>query len=267
LLAVFKEYSRSIHRPESGLMQYFDKHIPHMKPITPQPRGKAALSRPINRWVSLFILVCGLSGCATQPLNTSIAELASHKLWIEQSKQLRNQQHWSLQGRIGVRLPGKAFSASIRWRQNKDRVDILLTGPLGQGSVRIIGDDQEIEFFEAKNGNITKGNPELLLRQHLGYALPLNQLSQWSLGLVGGDSRNSLTRQSEPIMDLLYDPQGFPSSFRTEFWRIQYHHWKTVPKQQNNLSYTLPHKIIFQSDAVKITLAIKHWKIPSQNNG
>ena len=235
-----------------------------MKPITLDPRGNAAILNPINRWISLFILMCGLSGCAAQKPSIPTAELATHKLWLEQSKQLHNQQQWSLQGRIGVRMPGKAFSASIHWQQNKDLADILLTGPLGQGSVRIIGDDQAIELSEAKNGNITRGDPEHLLRQHLGYSLPLNQLSQWSLGLVRSDSKNPFKRES--IMDLRYNPQGFPSSFSTEFWRVQYHHWKTAPLQQNGLSYTLPHKIILQSDTAKITLAIKHWKIPPQNN-
>ncbi|PCJ14446.1 MAG: outer membrane lipoprotein LolB [Gammaproteobacteria bacterium] len=211
------------------------------------------------RPILLLLLACTLCACASQPQTERL--IGPSEQWIKQSEQLRHQRHWRLQGRIGIRLPDQAHSASIRWQQSDQQVDILLTGPLGQGSVRIKGDDQWIEIFEGRNGASNSGEPNQLLRQQLGYTLPLGQLSQWCLGLIENHSAK------KPFTtNLLYDASGFPLSFRTEHWAVAYQRWKPIQGSLPSQNYTLPHKIVIQSNDVKITLAIKHWEIPVKSS-
>lgn len=229
--------------------------------------SSARKNGPLKRLQSLAsaIILLSLSGCELQPLRPLDANISP--LWVTQSKQLESQQQWHLQGRIGIRLPEEALSASILWHQNNEQSDIRLTGPLGQGGVRIKGDDQEVQIADAKSGAITQGNPEHLLTEKLGYPLPLNQLSRWCLGLIETSSTGLFSRQqNEPIVDLMFDPQGMPSSFRTESWHVKYQRWKPVNGQAVPTPYVLPHKIILQSDAVKITLAIKRWNFVANND-
>ena len=85
-------------------------------------------------------------------------------------------------GKVGVVEGDRAFSARFHWAQTGARYDIALWGPLGQGSTRLRGDSQRVEIIGKGGQPVLAGHPETVMRQRLGWSLPLAVLPWWMSG-------------------------------------------------------------------------------------
>ena len=112
----------------------------------------------------LFALVWLLNGCVSQPPATS------------------NAPDFRMEGKIGVVEAGQAYSAHFAWAQRGKRFDIELRGPLGQGRTRLSGDGGCLQIIDPRGEVLARGQPEALMREHLGWSLPLNLLLNWLHG-------------------------------------------------------------------------------------
>ena len=185
----------------------------------------------------LIVLTIGAlivsSGCSTLPgtTTTDSTEFASNI-------QL---QHWQLRGKIGILNNNEASSAYLNWQQCGERFDIRLSGPLGQGAARLLGDQQRVILESPKRPPISADNPEQLLRQQLGWDLPISQLTYWIRGIPAPDSP----------FQILTDSKGFQQLG----WHIN------ILRSAQVGEYSLPTKVIAKHPQLKITLILKHWKL------
>jgi outer membrane lipoprotein LolB len=93
------------------------------------------------------------------------------------------------------------------------------------------------------NGELREhANPDVLLQQVTGYALPVSRLSLWLLGRPGSDG------------ELQRDANGRPQSLREAGWLVEYEYADANPAA---LPYILR---INRAAEVMLTLRIEEWR-------
>ena len=145
-----------------------------------------------NFWLLALALLMG--GCARLPVEPEAAD-------------------FRIEGKVGVVEGARAFSARFSWRQTGTYYDIRLWGPLGQAATRLRGDSNHVEVV-GKNGTpILAGDPQSVMRQRLGWSLPLPVLRWW---MSGRPVPEGIVEGAET------DEQGRLTGFRQLGWQVRY---------------------------------------------
>ena len=214
------------------------------------------LSHSIIRRTGLTVLAALVSACGLQPdkpgLTPILTEMAANA----------SLQQWQIRGKIGLRLSysesalasghsrNSANSALINWLQCRDHYQIAISSPFGQRLAELKGDAKVAELSYRKQ--VFHGrSAEQLLRQHLGWSLPMTELPWWLRGL--------------PVPDEPVDASSDQDSFTQNHWLLSY------PKTtlQNNLRLPAKVKATHAADehsfatmpAIKVTMVVKQWQL------
>ena len=89
---------------------------------------------------------------------------------------------FEMQGRVYARFSDRAFSGSIRWRHTPGADELWLGGPLGQTGAHIVRDASGATLTNANQQIYRSMNLEASMRDAMGWALPLADLSHYVLG-------------------------------------------------------------------------------------
>jgi outer membrane lipoprotein LolB len=150
------------------------------------------------------------------------------------------QNQWSLQGRIAIRTANKGESASIFWQQNGEAYYMRIFGPLGIGAVQLEGVPGNVRLIE-NNGQLTQAaTPEILIRQTLGWQLPVSNLVYW---IRGKKAPHFVATQQ-------YDSQHRLQTLQQQGWLINY------------LAYGangLPQLLTCSRDQLSVRVVIDQW--------
>lgn len=133
-------------------------------------------------------------------------------------------------------------SGRLNWDHENGSDRIFLANPLGAGLA-------EIEVTSARsrlrmsNGELREhANPDLLLQQVTGYALPVSRMSHWLLGRAGGDG------------ELRRDAGGRPQMLREAGWQVEYEYADSNPAGLPSILR------INRANEVMLTLRIEAWR-------
>jgi len=187
-----------------------------------------------------------LAACASQPApQQTIANWDSHQ------RSLARLKTWNLDGKLAIRSTdpqGKAFrqSANLNWQQRPDQYTLHLSGPFGQGSTVIKGDKQGVSLAQAGQSTLRAATAEALLKQTLGYSLPIDALYYWVRGIPSPIAAHDQLSKSE---------NGSLASLQQLGWQLSFSRYTKLEQ------WPLPGKIIARKGPVQITLIIKQWKL------
>lgn len=151
-----------------------------------------------------------------------------------------------LRGKIAVRGPGDAFSASFDWIQTGDAFDIELWGPLGQGRVHLRGDGARLTVTNAR-GTTTSGiGAEPLMASALGWSVPIAALPYWVRGrydprsVVSGEYRGA---------------DGTLAGFQQLGWVVEVSRWR------ESALGPVPARVVATQRERRIVIVCKEWLI------
>ena len=152
---------------------------------------------------------------------------------------------WSMDGRIGVQAAEKAWQANLYWEHDPSQDRLRISGPLSQGLVSIVVQKDLIYVNEGKGGETLSRDPDALLKQRLGFAVPLTSLRFWILGI--------------PDPDYSFEPTGngddVAGGFRQAGWVIH-------PENVANVDgWMLPQKIRAEGPGVKLKILADNWAL------
>lgn len=153
---------------------------------------------------------------------------------------------WRLTGRISVKYRDDGWNAGLVWRQSRADYDLKLHGPLGQGALRLSGNDQRVELLDSKGARDAASDAETLMRRHLGWQLPLSGLKYW----IQGKSQPGLPAQWRR------DAGGRPEQLIQSGWRIDYDRFRPAPD-----GASMPRRIDFERPDLQARLIIDRWEI------
>jgi len=193
----------------------------------------------------ILILLAALTGCAATPISPL------QQSWQQREAYLQNLTDWQLQGRIGIRTADDSWSGSLRWQQQQDHYDIGFSGPLGQGAVKLQGDQDRVVLSTPEGDVVGHQGPEQLLRKQLGWQVPLSHLRYW---VVGRPS------PQWPGAKLSFDEFGRISQLQQDGWTIDYRRYQRLEDME------LPSKVVVQNSTLTVKLVVDQWQVMSTLN-
>ena len=189
--------------------------------------------------IYLLIILVLFVGCSKIPL---IPESTSG---AERQNKLEQITRWKLKGRLALTTPNESWTVTLRWSQDYDRYLMQFVAPLGQGTYALRGGEGSgVYLLTAKNEVFRADDAESLLKQTVGWHVPMSGFRYWVRGLP------------EPGVEILnreFDDQGRISEMQQEDWHISLSRYIDVD------GVRLPGKVFMQNDHFKLKLVIHEW--------
>ncbi|MBD1550900.1 lipoprotein insertase outer membrane protein LolB [Pseudomonas typographi] len=193
------------------------------------------------------LAVCALAllaGCAGLGPREAVQGTGSPTQWNANKAVLSGINGWEISGKVGIRAPQDSGSGTLYWLQRQDYYDIRLSGPLGRGAARLTGHPGQVSLEVANQGRYQADSPETLLKEQLGWNLPVSHLVYWVRGLPAPGSKSSVTLDGDSRL----------AHLEQDGWRIDYTRYSAQG------DYTLPERIKLQGQDLDVTLVIKDWQ-------
>ncbi len=196
------------------------------------------------RALLIFAALLLISACSNLA-NKDLPKAASEQAWQQHQQQLANINSWLIQGKLAIRNSEQSGSANLNWQQQQQNFDIHLSGPLGQGAVRLSGNPQLLKISSSKHTE-TATSPQQLMQEQLGWSIPLDNLYWWVRGLAAPNGKKYLTLDSYSRLQTL-EQTG---------WQLEYLDYQLL---ENGLY--LPKRIRASGEDLQLLLVIKSWHI------
>lgn len=202
-----------------------------------------AFARVASRAI-LALSLTGLllvAGCRTAPPKTVIGPGADAP-WNEQRAGLENLDRYGLNGRVAVAANGQGFSAGLRFAQRADTSELSLDGPLGIGGLRLELAGDQLEIATSHGDQLDGLEARAELERRLGFALPLNELRWWLLGIPAPGEAAINAADSGEISD-----------FTQHGWRV------SINSRAPGLGFSLPHRLTAEREGARLKLLVENW--------
>ena len=197
---------------------------------------------------AVLMLGLALAGCRTLPPAATTGPGASAP-WPEQRAALEKLDRYGLNGRVAVAANGQGFSASLRYAQIDSASQLSLDGPLGIGGLRIEFEGDDLEVSTSRGEKLDGPEARAVLEQRLGFALPLEELRWWLLGIPApGESSLNADPATGEIRD-----------FTQNGWRV------SVNSREAGLGFSLPKRLTAErageaGQAARLKLLVERWE-------
>jgi outer membrane lipoprotein LolB len=188
----------------------------------------------------VFVLVASLTGCAVfkkEPPRPALAPKAEEKNY--------DLKVWQLEGRIGVQTANDAWQANLFWEHDAEQDRLRVSGPFSQGMVSIILQKDLIYVNEGDGVTELSRDPDAMLKDRLGFAVPLSSLRYWIVGLPDPNETHT------PV----YGESGSLLGFRQSGWTLQFQNYMNVGDR------VMPQKIAIQGPDVRLKLIADSWRV------
>jgi outer membrane lipoprotein LolB len=187
-----------------------------------------------------FILFCcgALSACVTnRPAPPAMQ-------WQQRASELQLASGWQLDGRAAAALGSQGWQATMNWRQDDMYAEVRLAGPFGIGALLLKQEPNGISL----NGAPPSDAELSQLQDRLGFALPLDALRFWLLGVPDPNSPFTLVRNDQDRARQLWQAG----------WSIAYDRYAPVAGD------LLPAHLTLSHDNVRVRIVIDHWNWPTR---
>ncbi len=186
----------------------------------------------------LLVVMAALGACVSQPARPPV-EIPSN---------LHELARWQARGRIGVSGAASGGSGSFEWKQDGDRADIQIRGPVGIGSVllQVQGNDAQPDVKLQTGNGVTLESQAAWdeLEARLGAPVPAGHLRFWMLGLAAPGEHFWDTAAAEGQKALEQDG-----------WRIVYQQYS------DDAGALVPRKMSASSGATQVRIVVDRWQL------
>ncbi|MGE0624590.1 MAG: lipoprotein insertase outer membrane protein LolB [Pseudomonadales bacterium] len=152
-----------------------------------------------------------------------------------------------LRGKVAVTEAGEHFTANLLWHQRGAGFEMDLWGPLGQGRVRIVRERDEVRIANDQ-GVVMAGEPDRVMREQLGWSLPLDVLPAWVQGAP---------LSGVPAEALVRDEEGRFVSFTQLGWSVALERYESLAAGAR----ALPTRITAIRADARVRLVVSEWRL------
>jgi outer membrane lipoprotein LolB len=190
----------------------------------------------------LILALALLAGCRTAPPAVIVGPGAEAP-WPEQRAGLEKLDRYSLVGRVAVAASGQGFSANLRYAQKPRAANLSLDGPLGIGGLRVDMQGEDIHIATSRGEKIEGAEARAELERRLGFALPLQELRWWLLGIPApGEVAVNADASSGEIRD-----------FTQNGWRV------SINARSPGLGFAMPQRLTAEREGARLKLLVERW--------
>ena len=197
------------------------------------------------RYITIALSLLAIAGCATQR-GVDLPELSD---WETRTRILAGMADWEFRGRIGVSAGNEGFNGKLRYAQNDNDFRLVVSGPLGFGSIRIEGDSQRVTVTDKDGEETVLQDPEFDLRAMYGWTIPVTSLRYWALGIP------------DPAVpaDTEFNEDGQLASLRQGSWLIE------IAQYRDGGGQSMPRRLTAVSGDNKVRVLIDNWTFRQPN--
>ena len=189
---------------------------------------------------SLVCATLALAACAPVRLRETPDALAAQ---TAREAELARRTHWSLSAHIFVSDGAENNgSGDLEWRQDGERYDFTLRAPTGK-TWKLSGNRDYAELAGVDAQPLRGTDAEQLLRERLGWDVPVADLAAWVRGMRRPDQRAVLA----------FDERKLPATLDQAAWKIEYRDWFA------DMNPPLPRKLFAARGDARVKMAIEHW--------
>ena len=152
---------------------------------------------------------------------------------------------WTLTAHIGVSDGKDGGSGELVWKQNGEHYDFTVHAPVTGKTWKLSGDASRATLEGVDPQPDTDRSPERLLKQRLGWDVPLAQLGDWVRGL----------RAKGSAPNTIYDAQNLPAVIEQDGWKVEYRDWFAERNPP------LPKKVFATRGNSRVRVSIEDWSI------
>jgi outer membrane lipoprotein LolB len=193
----------------------------------------------MKRFAWLAAAVVTLAACSSAPTRRADSETLSGQSARESELSARDA--WSLSGKVAVSDGRDGGSGRIDWRQDGERFRIEIRAPVTRRTYRLSGGPEGATLEGLDGGPRTGPDPEALLREAVGWSVPVTDMVAWARGARGQGGAH-----------IEFDAEGRPAVLRQRGWTVEYKAWDagTPP---------MPRKVFAANGERRVRLAVDRW--------
>lgn len=189
-----------------------------------------------------ILLALLLAGCSTSPPRPLPDD--NQLAWQARQMQLAELDNWQLSGRLAIQTDHEGWHVKIDWTQQHQAYTIQLIAPLGQGAMRLQGDEHFVTLQTDDGESFSAPDPGALLQQRFGWRVPVVALRYWVLGLPApGPHEQQL------------DDYGRLTRLQQGEWEVQF------PDYENHSGVELPRRVFVNNHRAKVRLVVSEWQL------
>jgi outer membrane lipoprotein LolB len=182
-----------------------------------------------------------LSGCASVPLvPISTASSSINQPVITQ---------YQLAGRVSVAQGDNGYFGNLLWKRNADKHEIEILSPLGQVIARLYKNNGNYTLTTADQRVLQSTNSEQLMRDALGFALPVAGLEHWVLGRASPNTTYDAKKSAD----------GRIATLVQDGWDIVYAEY--IQPTNAAAGVGVPKKITLHRADLTIKLVMDSWAV------
>lgn len=188
--------------------------------------------------------VCALSAlaaCAPLHVRETPAALAAQQA---REARLAPQTRWTLVAHIGVSNGNDGGSGELTWTQAGDNYRFSVRAPVTGKTWTLSGDTTHAMLAGVDPQPDIGNDPQRLLKDRLGWDVPLAELGAWIRGMRAAGSAASVQ----------YDAQNLPAVIEQDGWKVEYRDWFA------DRDPPLPRKVFASKGQARVRVAIESWK-------
>jgi outer membrane lipoprotein LolB len=189
-----------------------------------------------------------VSGCASVPETVPLE--SSTNAWQLRRLALIEVKNWRLKGRLSFSFEEQAWHANLVWVQRGDTYDLELSGPLGQGRVRIQGGPEGVRVTSSDGRILSGSTPEAVIWSEFGWVLPVRGLIYWVRGVPDPD---------QPTTSVTLDSLGRLQALTQVGWKVTY------PEYREQDGLDLPRKIRIDGEGINVRVVADQWEFAAAN--
>jgi outer membrane lipoprotein LolB len=185
-------------------------------------------------------VLTALAACAPLRVRENPSTLAAQSA---REAQLASRQHWTIVARIAVSNDKQGGSGELEWRQDSAGYTFTVRAPVTGKTWKLSGDAGHAVLEGIDPQPDRDSDPERLLRERLGWDVPLTDLVAWIRAL----------RAPGTPAQLQYDAQDRPAVIEQAGWKIEYRDWFAERNPP------LPRKVFASRGSARVRVAISQW--------
>ncbi len=200
--------------------------------------------------MKIFLLIISLlvlTGCTT--LSPSTQPVSEFKQWEQHKAHLSGLKNWQMDSRIFIQTKEEGFSSSIRWKQQGQSYQLRFSAPFSQGIYLLTGSPEKVSIRLPDNTEQSAKDPETLMKQALGFKLPVSGLNYWLRGLPYPD---------DPDRDIILDKNERLIALKQAGWKIK------ISRYIHQDGYYLPTKLTMENKHLRMKMVVNKWIISTQ---
>jgi outer membrane lipoprotein LolB len=156
---------------------------------------------------------------------------------------LADADHWTLQGKLSVSNGKESGSGSLTWRQDGDRYEFTVRGPITGRTFRLVGGPGGADLEGLEGGTRHGADAEALMASTVGWQIPMQELRRWVLGL----------RADTGPADIAFGADRLPARLVQDGWTVDYKQWDSTRQP------AMPVRVFAEKPPFKVRLAVEEW--------